>query len=352
MIKKETILSIVAIIFLLIIGSVIRGKTPFQEITQEKAAIVEQQAKVDDIQNLTKKDVDLSKNPNEAGQVMVLMYHNIKEPEAEWVRSPENFRKDLERLYEEGYRPLSLKDYVAGNITTPAGFSPVVLTFDDGRENNFKYLEDGSIDPHCAVGILLDFAKEHEDFEAKATFFINGTERFGSKEQVTKKFDFLIENGMDIGNHTMGHPIMNKLDGVGVQKEIGGQKLYLEESISSDYDINTLALPFGSRPDKSLQNLLEKGTYEGKDYKNIAILNVGWDPNPSPYSKDFNAAAIHRITASETNVDGVGIYDWMGILKSNPERRFISDGVPNVVTLPEANADTVTVPEGKEILTY
>ena len=87
-------------------------------------------------EDIKKEDIDLSVKPNEAGQIMILMYHNISTPEAEWVRTPENFRKDLQALYDAGYLPISLTDYVNGNINTPAGKSPYVLTFDDGRKNN------------------------------------------------------------------------------------------------------------------------------------------------------------------------------------------------------------------------
>ena len=34
---------------------------------------------------------------NELGQVMVLMYHHINEPEDTWVRTPENFRRDRDK---------------------------------------------------------------------------------------------------------------------------------------------------------------------------------------------------------------------------------------------------------------
>ena len=111
---------------------------------------------------------------NELGQVMVLM-HQIGEEEAEWVRTPENFRKDLETLYAAGYRLIALNDLLDGNITVPAGTTPVVLTFDDGTIGHFRYIEqDGQtvIDPDCAVGILEQFAAEHPDFGQAATFFI------------------------------------------------------------------------------------------------------------------------------------------------------------------------------------
>ena len=68
-------------------------------------------------------------------------------------------------FYEEGYRMITLGDFISGNISTPLGYSPIVLTFDDGNRDNFNILgfdEDGNIiiDPKCAVGILEEFKKK------------------------------------------------------------------------------------------------------------------------------------------------------------------------------------------------
>lgn len=93
---------------------------------------------------------------------MVLMYHNIGEEEATWTRTPENFRRDLETLYNSGFRAISLEDYALGNIATEKGHTPVVITFDDGMKNNFRYLENGEIDPTCAIGILESFKADFQ----------------------------------------------------------------------------------------------------------------------------------------------------------------------------------------------
>ena len=79
--------------------------------------------------------------PNELGDIIILMYHEIGSPEGEWRRTPENFRRDLQTLYGLGYRAVSLQDVVNGRIDIPAGTSPVVLTFDDGNKGNFNYLK-------------------------------------------------------------------------------------------------------------------------------------------------------------------------------------------------------------------
>lgn len=297
--------------------------------------------------------IDLSLKPSEGGKIMVLMYHNIGEEEEEWVRTPENFRSDLETLYEKGYRPIRLTDYVSGNITTPAGYTPYVITFDDARENNFSYLPDGSIDPDCAVGILMQFASEHDDFQPHATFFVNGPVPFRVDGEEKEKVKFLIENGMDIGNHSYGHENYTDLNGDELQESIGWQANYLESIAPEGYKVNTLALPFGSRPDDtSLSHYLQSGEYEGKTYDNVAILDVGWDPWYSPFHQSFDPYTIHRVRASETNVEGVGLYDWLATFDNNPEDRFISDGDPKIVSAPSDWADVLKAPEDKILYLY
>ena len=41
-----------------------------------------------------------TREANELGRVMILEYHKIDTPEARWTRTPENFRRDLQRLWE------------------------------------------------------------------------------------------------------------------------------------------------------------------------------------------------------------------------------------------------------------
>src|SRR5689334_1757587 len=71
--------------------------------------------------------------PNEVGVIPILEYHEISSKEKWMMRSIPNFRHDLERLYKEGYRPISMKEYLDNRIDLPAGMSPVLLTFDDAR---------------------------------------------------------------------------------------------------------------------------------------------------------------------------------------------------------------------------
>ncbi len=286
--------------------------------------------------------IDLSMKPNEVGKVMVLMYHNIGDEEKTWARTPENFRRDLETLYEKNYRPVSLMDYVHGEMDLPAGMTPFVLTFDDGNENNFRYLETENgweLDPNCAVGILEAFRLEHEDFDPQASFFVYGSRPFRQEELTEKKLQFLLDNGYEVGNHSWGHDDYTEEefnDPKAVEKSLGKNVAYLETLIEPG-SVTALALPYGHRPSKDAEAArlaLIEGSYEGTEYENFAILNVGWDPDKSPYHQDFNPYSIHRIRASEMNVDNVGLYDWIANFDKHPDRRYISDGVVDVITVP------------------
>lgn len=310
----------------------------------------------EEIEEVVEIDLNVVK-PNEAGEIMVLMYHHIREPEAEWARTPDNFRRDLQQLYDRGYRPISLYDYATGNITTEAGMTPVVLTFDDGNQNNFNMLQDAAgewhIDPDSAVGILVDFHQKNPDFPLEATFFINGGVPFGQKEFVEYKLNYIVDMGMDIGNHTMTHVNFTNTTPEKIQEEIG-RLIKFVKGYLPNYDVNTLALPFGSKPkNEEWLGYLTSGIYEDIEYNHMAVLEVGWDPYNSPYHSNFNSSKIRRVRASETKVDGIGMYDWMRAFDEGRRIRYISDGNPNIVTILEKDAEKLRDDlNGREIREY
>lgn len=81
-----------------------------------------------------------------AEEVPVLMYHYItpkeynKEPGNKSVINLEAFEENMKYLYEQGYYTASLEElekYVHGEISLP--LKTVVITFDDGYQNNYIY---------------------------------------------------------------------------------------------------------------------------------------------------------------------------------------------------------------------
>ncbi|MFN8577329.1 MAG: polysaccharide deacetylase family protein [Candidatus Sericytochromatia bacterium] len=291
--------------------------------------------------------------PNEIGLIMVLEYHSIARPEARWTRTPENFRKDLETLYKKGYYLTPLRDFVNNTMNVPAGKSPVVLTFDDSREDQFKYITDKSgkkiIDPDCGVGVIEEFTKKHPDFGKAATFFVLPSVGFGqTREDAKSKFEFLVQNRYEIGNHTLNHPMLATLTDDKVMKEIGENVIGVKKLLP-DYDVVSLAYPYGSVP-KNVK-VVESGSYNGVKYKNIAAFLVGSEPSYSPISKKFKPLYIPRIQAIQSEFDR-----HFGFFKSAPYYRYISDGNKGTITipknLPQSFKDSIQDKYKKELVTW
>ncbi len=75
---------------------------------------------------------------SETVKVPVLMYHSVCEGNSNAIISPQNFRKHLEAIRDNGFTPVSLRDlvnFVDYGEALPQ--KPVCITFDDGYSNNY-----------------------------------------------------------------------------------------------------------------------------------------------------------------------------------------------------------------------
>ncbi len=269
-------------------------------------------------------------HPNEAGVIPILEYHHIDNGRTTYSRTAAKFQGDLERLYRENYRPISLKDYLDNRIDAPAGMTPVIFTFDDAIESQFRYLPDGKVDPKCAVGMLQSFHAQHPDWPLKGTFFILPESAFGQPALRKKKLAELLALGFELGNHTINHPRLKDLSDEQVQHEIGGCAKELHD-LAPTAHVDVIALPFGIAPRN--RKLLAEGEFDGVRYTNRAAMLVGAEPAPSPVSKKFKPMKIPRIQA----FDGPWYTSyWLDILAKHPKRRYISDGDPQVISVPKS----------------
>lgn len=314
--------------------------------------------------------LDLNKlkedNINELGEVPIMMYHGIinkQNNETNYTggnvdkdgynRTTEAFRNDLETYYQNGYRMIRLIDYIHGNIDTEYKKSPIVLTFDDGNENNIKVSgldDDGNIiiDPSSAVGILEEFKKKYPDYHVTATFFVTSA-MFNQKEYNEKIIKWLVEHGYDIGNHTTGHNNLSTTTINKTQEVIAKVYKQLDEIIPNKY-VKILALPYGNPTNKNHENYpyTIKGTYEDYHYDNEALLRVGWKPEVSPYDKKFDKTYIKRCRAYDNNGKDFDIEMVFSMLNKN---RYISDGNSNTIVVPESDIDKI-VETTKKIIKY
>lgn len=265
---------------------------------------------------------------NELGLVPVLMYHRIvPEPTSVYDRTPEDFRAELQRLADEDYVPVTTAELASGDLDLPAGTHPVVLTFDDGDPSTIR-MEGDRVAPDTAVGILLDVARENPGFRPTASVYVN-EEPFGGGEAGRRALRWLADNGFEIGNHTYGHTNLDAASPEAAQEAIAMGDRLIRDAVAG-YEPASLALPFGARPDPGELALWG----EGYDYR--AVLLVGANPAPSPFSAEFDAAAVPRIRSQ--GPDGheaeFGSTAWLDKLAANPDLRYTSDGDPTRISYP------------------
>lgn len=346
----------------------------------EKDEVIEQSVnegtKLEDIKELnitvSKGKIDKEKlksdNINELGNVPIMMYHGIREKTSSstgtiggnvdkdgYNRTPDAFRKDLEFYYENGYEMIRLDDYINGIIKASYGKSPIVLTFDDGNEDNIKVTgldSDGNIiiDPNSAVGILEEFKKKHPDTTVTATFFVNGG-IFNQSEYNDKILKWMVDNGYDIGNHTKTHLDIKKSSGEKVQMEIAYVYDELEKVIPGKY-VNIIALPFGSPYVKTHDNFkyVLNTSYNGKEYVTEAALRVGWEPEVSPFNKDFDKTFLKRCRAYDNNGKEFDID--MVFNKLLVGKKYVSDGDENTIVIKESDVGKVNNSNNLKLITY
>lgn len=284
--------------------------------------------------------------PNEMGRIPILEYHLVGATEGRWEREHTRFRRDLELLYEKGYRPVTVAELVEKKIDLPRGLSPVVFTFDDASPSQFRYLERNGelvVDSTSALGIWLDFQKTHPDWGSKATFCVlSGAEAgrafFGNKSiegQKTEwrfaKIRFLVERGFEICNHTLWHAQLSKYDDAFVQEQIARLQLAVDSAVPG-YRVKTLALPLGLWPKN--RALAARGAWTDKRtqktvaYDHAAVLLVAGGPVPSPHDPAFDPLKLERV-----QVVGNSLERTLEMLEKHG-RRYVSDGDAQRIATP------------------
>ena len=287
-----------------------------------------------------------SRVPNEVGRIPVLEYHLIGDPDGRWQRSPESFKRDLEILYERGYRPVSVSEMVDGRIDLPYGLSPVVFTFDDASPGQFRYIERNGvleIDSTSAVGVWLAFAKKHPDWKNRAVFCtLSGAEAgrafFGNKGIEGQldawrlpKVKFLVEQGFELCNHTLWHARLDKYSDEFVQEQIARGVMAIDSAVPG-YKVRSFALPLGIWPKN--RALAKSGSWKDPrtgrtvTYDFDAILEVAGGPTVSPHDQRFDPLSIER-----TQVYGNELTLALDRLDRDGQR-YVADGDPSSVARP------------------
>lgn len=289
---------------------------------------------------------------NEVGLVPVIMYHRVLPKRMASIdRTPNQLRRELERLARAGYVPITAAEFVAGKIDIPAGAHPVVLTFDDGHPSHFALDSQGRPARDTAVGIIYEIAAKYPNFRPVATFWVN-RHPFGLKDQAeqARAVRWLVERGFEVANHTFGHPDLRRLPAKKVREQIARQERLLVKLGAGPS--TTFALPYGSRPRK--QSAARSGKWDGTRYRFDGIFLAGAEPAVSPYAKSFPRYAIPRIQSNGKRGEcrrWCSAY-WLDWLDKHPGERYTSDGDPKRVSIPRKLRGRVASSRAGEIVTY
>jgi peptidoglycan/xylan/chitin deacetylase (PgdA/CDA1 family) len=139
-----------------------------------------------------------SAKKSEKVEIPVLLYHVVKpdpDPTNPWQFSLEEFEKHMAYLKENGYRTLTMKQYfniLDKKAAMPA--KPILITFDDNSNDFYPYV----------YPIL-------QKYGMKATQFTVSDWVDGSWNMTSEEILAVIENGIDIQNHSVTHPFLAEL---------------------------------------------------------------------------------------------------------------------------------------------
>ncbi len=303
-------------------------------------------------------------SPNEMGKIPVVMFHRFVEAfepktEKSYTSTFQQFETLLETLHEKGFRLISMQDFLSGRISVPAGFKPMVFTFDDGTASQYSLEDAGGtlqIKTASAVGILRRFNEKHPDFGMKGIFFLNMDMRdntFPGKGTLKERISLLLGLGFEVGNHTWGHVDFSAKGTRADMEAALGLNQKAMTAISPDTVFQALALPYGGRPkDKALRPYLASGIWEGTAYRNDGVFAVGAGPSVTVFDKRFDPLYIARVRATGKEPVEADLDWWLA--EAGNRTFYVSDGNPDTLVIPEGQ-DTYLVPErakGLKIIRY
>ncbi len=265
------------------------------------------------------------------GRIPILEYHIIKTPAWEkklfskgrirkdkWIErfivSSDELRGHLERLYEAGFRNISLDEYLSlqkGQFKAldriPPDSKLYILTFDDATYGQFDItgLDDKGnpiVDPDCAVGIMMEFAKIHPDFKLNAAFSITFEHApFMQGSFIKRKLNMLMDMGFEIVNHTKNHRKLTqyvKSDPDIAAYEIGRAMELFESYLGYRASaIDKICYPDG-KANADVWKFVQNVTYNGRTYHFRAALDAEGLQAKNPNETNFNVYNIARIETS------------------------------------------------------
>lgn len=208
---------------------------------------------------------------------IVLMYHSVVQGNTSskwrWAVSCDNFERHLDILQGSGWKTLLIRDLV--NIKEPVPPRSVVITFDDGYENNYIAFDKLVARKMIATWFIVtrDIGKESgwRDVGSPVLPLLN-----------IKQLQEMHAAGMEIASHTYSHSRLTELGMKETMRELTGSKYSLEDILGAD--VTSFAYPYG------LYNDHVEDAVRNAGYQAACITQSGWA------LKDDDPLRIRRVS--------------------------------------------------------
>ncbi|CUH97317.1 putative membrane protein [Propionispora sp. 2/2-37] len=200
--------------------------------------------------------------------VPVLNYHQVNDKfHTALTLSSLEFEAQMKYLHDAGYTAISpdqLTDYIQEGKELP--HKPVLITFDDGYEDNYQVAYPIMQKYHFGATIFI------------ITDFVDKYDRYLTWAQIKEMKD----NGFDFESHTLSHISLSKASDEKVIKQLVQSKRALEWRLGSE--VKYLAYPGGDY-DQRIVELTKKAGYRaaftvnfGRDKENSTLYTLNRIP--------------------------------------------------------------------------
>ena len=210
--------------------------------------------------------------------VPILVYHNIGNGNGSFYVSPENFARQMEYIKKHGYEVIALGELIRQiNSKNSIKKNKVVITFDDGYRDNFKYaypvLERYGFP--ATIFLITDFMEK---------YFPDSGKEFLNWDEVV----IMSRNRISFGAHTKTHLNLGEpLDEKAALEEIMDSKKIIQQKtgISVDY----FCYPSGAFCERAKKMIIDAG------YKGALTTNRGG----VPFNRDIYELKRIKVTNAD-----------------------------------------------------
>jgi peptidoglycan/xylan/chitin deacetylase (PgdA/CDA1 family)/glycosyltransferase involved in cell wall biosynthesis len=191
-------------------------------------------------------------------EIPILAYHRVVESSSEAGKhgiyvTRENFDWQMEYLKKKGFITLIFRDYANLNEEQKNYGKHIILTFDDGYEDNYLVAFPILRKYGLKATIFLVAGRETNEWDK-----VQSSEpelRLLSKEEILEMKKY----GIEFGSHSLTHPDLTKIPLEAAKKEIFESKQKIEEVIQDE--VITIAYPYGKLSQK-LKEIVKQAGYK------------------------------------------------------------------------------------------